>query len=161
MNLKNNSSINDSVLVTWIEQQWADGKRQYKKSDTPEDREAILLSLSKILREYINAVRSKQSGVQQQYKLKAHGMIQFCQTELLKLGWTARNNLILKAIQYGVKHTGNLAIEGKSIHRPVTAADRKRLERLQREAEKRFADSLAHLNAQDSSDSADDSGADI
>jgi hypothetical protein len=161
MNVKNNSSINDNALVDWIDNQWKSARASYRKAKEDEEKNKILLSMAKVCRQYINSVRNKRAGVQPQYKHQAHEMIEFLQKELLKLGWSPQNNIILLAIQYGRKHTGNIAIEGRALQRPVTAADRKRREQLERKAQKRLAVSLANVIAQDADNPSDLNGSDL
>lgn len=161
MNIRNNSSINDNQLVDFIESTWSTSKKEYKREKDIEVRDKILISLAKILRQYINSVRTKQAGVQPKYKRQAHEMIVWLQSELLKAGWSPAKNTILQAISYGRKHCGNIAIEGVALKRPLSERERKKLARLRRDGEKRALHSLEHIDLEDVPLSGDNGGPDL
>ena len=76
-------------------------------------------------------------------------MIQLLEKELFKRQWSEGTDTILKSISYARLHTGNIAIEGRALARPVSAGDRKRRKSLERKASKRFDDSLERVSIED------------
>jgi hypothetical protein len=169
MNIRDSNFIHDTTLITWIESSWKERRKEYislqkrTKSCTDEaqiaknnrDRDKLLLALAQMLRQYINSVRAKRGNVLPEFKDQAHTMIEWLQKELLTVGWTPNNNVVLQSIQYGRKCVGNAAIEGKALTKPVSAADKRRTEQLRRAAAKRADSSLEQFVTQDADDSTD------
>ncbi|HTD17836.1 MAG TPA: hypothetical protein VK673_21815 [Chthoniobacterales bacterium] len=167
MNVGKNSTIRDTILVDWIVKQWTSAKNEYKdalkskKDDANVQREQLLLALAKILRTYINSVRSKRGDVQREFKEQAHGMTEYLQKQLLKADWSNSNQFILQSVQYARKHTGNVGLEGRALARPVSATDRKKRASLERKAASRLRDSLAAIDTEAISDDDNGYGSDL
>ena len=175
MNITQTHDIHDTELVKWIEKEFRARKNDYiacekqiklctdkeQNEHTKKRQSKILLALAHILRQYVNSVRAKRGNVVPEFKQNAHNMIEWMQKELLNVGWSTDNNVVLMAIQYGRKYVGNTAIEGKALSKPTTVTDRKRRERLERAASKRAANSLEQFVAQDNPDPDDGGDGDI
>ena len=137
------SGSSDSELISWLDSVWEKLKKEYLNKATDEQRKKNILNLlAKNLRIYINSVRSPRFGIQNEYKLLATSKINWLQKQLINQEWEPGTQSIILAIQHAKRHTGDIAVEGSALRKTVSAKDRARLERLRKQAAKRYAASI-------------------